>query len=92
MRDHQLDPEMLVSKVSPLPFPPPQLSRGWSSLSRLPFGEPKPGAALTESSSPQKPLYSGRGNGSSWNFCFQFAHPSASRWSAAELGGLISFY
>ena len=26
MRDHQLDPEMLVSKVSPLPFPPPQLS------------------------------------------------------------------
>ena len=91
MKHHQLDPQILVFSVGPLPFPPLQLSGGWWSLSRLPYGAPKPRAALTQTTNP-KTHSSGRGNGSSGNFRFLLAPSSASRWSTAQLGGFIGFY
>ena len=47
------DPEAAQLLRSPLPFPALRFSAGRESLSRLPFGAPKPGAVLTGTPSPQ---------------------------------------
>src|SRR5215472_4313017 len=61
MTDHQLDPEMLVFTVGPLPFPPPQLSGGWWSLSRLHLRRARTGRGLDRDHQPPKNTFLGKG-------------------------------
>jgi len=67
----QLDPECVRLERRPAPIPRTAIVSGGRFLSRLPYGTPKTGMALTGTASPPKTLYWEGGMGALGMQCFR---------------------